>query len=46
MNEGLSDRVVIGVLGFVVSLEPPIEEETEGDGGIEISGIGGAGAGG
>jgi hypothetical protein len=37
---------MIGVLGFVVSLEPPIEEETEGDAGIEIWGIGGTGAGG
>ena len=46
MKEGLSERVVSGVLGFVVSLEPPSEEETEGEPGIEICGTGGAGSGG
>jgi hypothetical protein len=38
--------VVIGVLGFVVSLEPPSDEETEGEAGIEICGTGGVGSGG
>ena len=41
MKEGLSERVVIGVFCFVVSPEPPIEEETAGESGIEISGIAG-----
>ena len=39
--------MVIGVLGFVVSLpEPPMDEETEGEAGIEICGTEGAGSGG
>ena len=41
MKEGLIERVVIGVFCFVVSPEPPSEEETEGESGIEISGSAG-----
>ena len=37
---------MIGVGGFVVSLELPIEEETAGESGVEICGIGGVGSGG
>lgn len=44
-KEGLSDRVLIGVLGFVVSLEPN-DEETEGESGIVIRGTRGADSGG
>ena len=39
VKDGLIERVVIGVFCFVVSPEPPIEEETEGGSGIEICGI-------
>ena len=46
MKEGLSERVVIGVFSLVVSPEPPIEVETEGESGIEISGSVGTNAGG
>lgn len=38
--------MLIGVWGFVVSLGPPRDEETEGEGGIEVCRTGGAGSGG
>ena len=37
---------MVGVLGFVVSLEPPSDEETEGEAGIDIWGTERAGSGG